>query len=41
MSLKINQGYDIKNPGFRWVELIDIIKMNQKKNPGVFLRNTD
>ena len=32
MNLKINQRYDIKYPVFRWVELIDIIKMKQKEN---------
>ena len=32
MNLKINQRYDIKYPVFRWVELIDTIKMKQKEN---------
>ena len=41
MSLKINQWYDIKYPGFRWLELIDTIKMKQKENSQVLLRNTD
>ena len=32
MNLKINQRFDIKYPGFLWVELIDTIKKKKKEN---------
>ena len=37
----IIQRYDNKNPGFGWVEWIDTIKIKQKENLQVLLRNTD
>ena len=41
MNLNINQRFDKKKPGFRWVEWIDTIKMKQKENSQVILRNID
>ena len=39
MILNNNQKYDIENPGIRWVERTDAIKM-KKENPQVLLKNT-
>ena len=36
MNLNINQKYDIENPGIRWVEWTDAIKMKKSEPSGAF-----